>query len=187
MLSLAEFSRATYGAWRLALMDASGLSHFDDTIEACWRSFQAAAILAPAYAILVAIRLAATETEAGLLQIFLVEAIAYTINWVAFPLLMIYVCDHFGWRDRYLRYITVHNWSAVIQIAVFLAAMILARGILGAGMGTILVIGASFAILFYQWFIARTALAVSGMAAAAVVGLDLAVSIVLNAVTGRFI
>ena len=187
MLSLAKISRAIYGVWRLALLDADGLKHFDDTIEAYWQSFQAAMVAAPAYAILVAIRLAVTETEAGLLQIVLAEAISYTINWVAFPLAMIHVCDRIGCFDRYVRYIIAHNWSAVIQIAVFLRAMILARGILGAGAGTMLLIAASLAILFYQWFVARTALAVNGGVAAAIVGLDLVISIVLNAVNGRFI
>ncbi len=186
MLSLAEFSRAAYGAWRLALMDADGLKQFDDTVEAYWQSFQAAVILAPAYAVIAAIRLSAIETEAGLMQIILVEAIAYTINWIAFPLAMVYVCDRIGCFDRYLLYITAHNWSAVIQIAVFLGAMILASGVFGAGVGMVLVVGASLAILFYQWFVARTALAVSGMTAAVIVGLNLMISVVLNAVTGRF-
>ncbi len=185
MLRFAEFSRAVYGAWRLALMDADGLRHFDDTPKAYWQSFQAAVALIPAYAVLAAFRLAATETAAGPVQIVLVEAIAYTINWVAFPLAMIHVCDRIGRFDRYFRYIVAHNWSAVIQVAVFLVAMILAKGMLGAGTGTLLMIGASLAILFYQWFIARTALTVSGRAAAAIVGLDLAISIVLNAVSSR--
>ena len=187
MLSLAEFSRATYGAWRLALMDADGLRYFDDTLEAYWRSFQAAVILIPAYAILAATRLTAIETEAGLMRIILVEAIAYTINWVAFPLAMIHVCRRIQRFDRYLRYITAHNWSAVIQVTVFLIAMTLATGVFGAGPGTVMIVGASLAILFYQWFIARAALSVGGMAAAAIVGLDLAISVVLNAVTGRLI
>ena len=187
MLSLAEISHAIYGAWRLALLDANGLKRFDNTIEAYWQSFQAAIVTAPAYVILVGIRLAVTETEAGLLQIVLVEAISYTISWVAFPLAMSYVCNQIGCFDRYVRYIIAHNWSAVIQIAIFLSAMTLARSILGAGTGTMLLIASSLAILCYQWFVARTALAVSGGVAAAIVGLDLVISIVLNAVSGRFI
>ena len=187
MLSFAEFSRATYGAWRLALLDADGLRYFDDTIGAYWQSFQAAVILAPAYAILVALRLSANPTEAGVMQVFLVEVIAYVINWTALPLVMIYVCDKMGRYDRYLRFVVAHNWSAVIQMAVFLAAMMLARGVLGSGLGAMLNFTAVIAILAYQWFVARTALGIDGLPAAAIVGLDLVISIVLNSVTGRFV
>ena len=42
------------------------------------------------------------------------------------------------------------------------------------------------AVLVYQWFIARTALAVAGGAAAMIVGLDLVIGILLSAVAGRF-
>ena len=39
--------RSIYGAWRLALLDPSGLNWFDVSIEGFWRSFFAAAIVAP--------------------------------------------------------------------------------------------------------------------------------------------
>lgn len=187
MLSFAEFSRAIYGAWRLARFDADGLKYFNDTTEAYWQSFQAAVILVPAYAILVVLRLMANPTEAGLMQVVLVELIAYVINWTAFPLVMIYVCEKTGHFDRYLRFIVAHNWSTVIQMTVFLTAMILARGVLGPGLGAMLNISAVMAVLVYQWFVTRTALGIDGLPAAAIIGLDLMISIVLNAVSGRFV
>ena len=185
MVTGAEFSRAAYGAWRLALLDRRGLDCFDDTVEAYWKSFNAAVIVAPAYALLLILRLYEIEARAGLFTIAIVETLAYVIGWVAFPLIMIYVCDRIGRSDRYLRYIVAHNWSNVIQVAVFFAVTILSKGILGGGL-EVLGFAATAAILFYQWFIARTALEVSGGAAASIVGLDLVISILINLVTNRF-
>lgn len=180
-----ELARAAYGAWRLALFDARGLDCFDGTAAAYWRSFQAAVVLAPAYAVLVSYRLARMPAQPDLWTFVLVEVIAYTINWVAFPLAMVYVCDRIGRPDRYLRYVAAHNWSVIVQLAALLAATT-AAALLGPGAGALLNFAAMTAILAYQWFIARTALAVAGRTAAMIVGLDLAIGIVLSVVAGRF-
>ena len=187
MVTGAEFTRAVYGAWRLALLDRKGLDFFDATIEAYWKSFNAAAIVAPAYALLLILRLYEVDTRAGPIAIAAVETLAYIIGWVAFPLIMIYVCDRLGRFDRYLRYIVAHNWSNVIQIAVFLIVTIFAKGFLGGGQAVFLGLAATVAILFYQWFIARCALEVSAGGAAAIVGLDLMISILINLVSNRYL
>ncbi|MDE0335987.1 MAG: hypothetical protein OXI64_13580 [Defluviicoccus sp.] len=187
MVTGTEVARAVYGAWRLALLDRKGLDFFDGTVEAYWNSFYAAAIVAPAYALLLVLRLSEVETRAGPVAIMAVEALAYIIGWVAFPLIMIYVCDRLGRFDRYLRYIAAHNWSNVIQIAVFLLVTIFAKGFLGGGLAVFLGLSATVAILFYQWFIARTALEVSGGRAASIVGLDLLISILINLMSNRYL
>lgn len=180
-----ELARATYGAWRLALFDPRGLECFDGTTAAYWRSFQAAVVLIPAYAVLVSFRLARMPVQPDLASFVLVEAIAYTINWVAFPLAMVYVCDRIGRADRYLRYVAAHNWSVIVQIAALLGATAVAA-FLGPGPGALLNFAAMAAVLVYQWFIARTALAVAGGTAAMIVGLDLAIGVLLSVVVGRF-
>lgn len=187
MVSAAEFIRAVYGALRLALLDRKGLDCFEDTIEAYWKSFGAAAILAPAYALLLFVRLLETDVKAGWFTIAVVETLAYIVSWVAFPLIMIYVCDRIGRFDRYLRYIVAHNWSNVIQVAVFLGVTIVSTAFLGGGHSAFLGLAATVAILFYQWFIARAALEITGRGAAAIVGLHLVISILINLVTNRFL
>lgn len=187
MVTGAEVIRAVYGAWRLALFDRKGLDFFDATIEAYWKSFYAAAIVAPAYVLLLVLRLSEVHTRAGPVAIAAIEILAYIIGWVAFPLVMIYVCDRMGRFDRYLRFIAAHNWSNVIQITVFLLATILAKGFLGGSLAVFLGLAATVAILFYQWFIARTALEITGGAAAAIVGLDLLISILINLMSNRYL
>ncbi len=187
MVTAAEFARAVYGAWRLALLDRNGLDHFDATTEAYWKSFNAAVIVAPAYALLLILRLGETGTTAGVGTIAIVETLAYIIGWVAFPLIMIYVCDRLDRFDRYMRYIVAHNWSSVIQVAVFLTVTVLSKGVLGGGAAVLLGLAGTAAILFYQWFIARAALEIRGGRAAAIVGLDVAISIIINMATNRLL
>ena len=174
MVTAAEFARAIYGAWRLALLDRKGLDCFDGTVEAYWKSFNAAAIVAPAYVLLLFVGLAGADIPGGWLVFLAVQALAYVIDWVAFPLIMIHVCDRIGRFDRYLRYIAVHNWSRVLRVALLVLVTVLSKGFLGG-------------ILFYQWFITRNALEVSGRGAAAIVGLDLIITLAINVVASRFI
>ena len=187
MVTGAEVIRAVYGAARLALLDRKGLEFFDGTVEAYWKSFHAAAIVAPAYALLLVFRLNDLDTRAGPIAIVAFETLAYIVGWVAFPLIMIYVCDRLGRFDRYLRYIAAHNWSSVIKVAVLLLVTVFAKGFLGGGQAVLLGLAATVAILFYRWFIARTALEVSGGAAAAIVGLEMTIGILINLMTNRYL
>ncbi len=186
-MSPAELARAASGAGRLAMLDKNGLDCFDNSVEAFWRSFQAALFLAPAYMLLFLLRPAVGPTEANLVQVVLVQAISYGIGWVAFPLAMIPVCDTMGRFDRYFRFIVAHNWSGIVKMSVFLGAAILSRGLLGPGLGAVLDLMAIVATLIYQWFVTRTALAISRRAAIAIVGLDLAITLSIYVVAGRFV
>ena len=184
MVTGAEAMRAIYGTLRLALLDRRGLDCFDGTVESYWKSFNAAVIVAPAYALLLALGLAAAGAPGGWLAFIAVQTLAYVVSWVAFPLVMIYVCDRIGRFDRYLRYIAVHNWSHVLRVALLLLVTILSQGLLGGR--ALLVIVATLAILFYQWFIARSALEITGGGAAAIVGLDLMITFAINLATSHF-
>lgn len=184
MISSAEVARSIYGAWRLARFDADGLRYFDNTPEAFWRSFFAAIIVAPAIIVLVIMQLADNQIDSGPAYILLAETISYVIEWVAFPLLALYLADMLDRSDRFLRYIAARNWAIVIQMALFLAiAMLELIGLLGPGPVVALGICATFAILVYQWFVTRVGLDISAPAAAGVVFLDLVIGIVLNFVT----
>ena len=65
MITPVEVVYATYGAWRLARFDCQGLQYFDNTPEAFWRSFYAAVIVAPPFAVLTALQLAEVELTSG--------------------------------------------------------------------------------------------------------------------------
>lgn len=181
MVSAHEASQAIYGAWRLARLDPSGLDYFENTVEAFWRSFWAAAIALPAYALLLLIRLADAPITAGPLTVVLVEAIGYVAGWTAFPLAMFYVTRMFDRGDRYCRYVAAYNWAVVLQVTLLLVITALgATGVPPDPLTKLLSLAGMLAILTYQWFIARAALDATTGGAAAIVMLDLVLGVMLN-------
>ncbi|MGE0723756.1 MAG: hypothetical protein AB7O45_05250 [Alphaproteobacteria bacterium] len=179
--SAAEIARAVDGAWRLACRDASGLRAFDPTLEAFWRSFFAAVVVAPFYVLMLALRDLPAEPRGGLAVMALVEAIGYVANWVAFPLVMAHVSRLIGRERHYLVFVQAFNWSAVIQVVMLLAgSLIAAADLLPSALAQGIVIGVTLLVLVYEWYIARVALELGGAGAAGIVALDLAIGIFLN-------
>jgi biotin transporter BioY len=184
MITAPEVARALYGALRLARLDPGGIDQFDNTVEAFWRSFYAMLIVAPGHVILAAIRYSVVEPTSGPIQVFLVETIGYVIGWFAFPFAMLYVADKLDRGERYFRYIAAANWAAVLQVGLMLVIVAVEYGfrLSLATVGFVHFI-TMIVVLVYFWFIARVGLEISGRAAAAIVGLDLGLGLVINSVT----
>jgi hypothetical protein len=184
MVSTRELSIALYGAWRFANLDRAAIQYFDNTPEAFWRSFNAALIALPAYALLVMLSFAEHPVEAGPLRILCVEAIAYVIGWVLFPLVMIAFTDTTKSAANYFRFIAAWNWSIVLQAFLFLGVSAFAASdTVPENLGALISLVATFAIFFYQGFIARTTLDIPVPAAVLVVVIDLGIAIVLSLVS----
>jgi hypothetical protein len=173
-----EVLHSIYGAWRLARLDRAGMGEFNLSVEGFWHSFFAAVLVAPGYALLVGQDLMIHPEELNPLWAFLVEAVAYGIGWAAFPLVAVVLTHLLGLSRNYSAMIIAANWAAVIQIGVFLAAV--GIGFLLPGLGGLVVTIATGAILFYQWFVIRTALDTSGGIAIALVLIDLFINSVIN-------
>jgi hypothetical protein len=179
VLTLAEIVRSTYGAWRLAHADPSGMSYFDATEEGFWRSFRVAILVAPAYALLVAFNYAgppidagAAPLSAGLPRIVAVEAIAYALNWIAYPLAAYYLAQALDREREYVGYIVAYNWSSVVQLALLVPVdAITTWELLPLPIALALWTASLLAVLAYAWFIAKTALKVTGLIAAALVAM----------------
>ncbi len=182
MPSALEITRALYGTWRLARLDRTGMTWFEATPEGFWRSFFAFAIVAPGYAVL---KLVEHSSEAALAaslpRILVVDAIAYVVQIVAFPLAMIFLCRAYGRSDRYIGFIVALNWSVVLQLALLVPTTLFAASqVASAGFGDTLALTAVIAVLFYQWFITRTALDVPGMIALGAVVVDLVIGKIVS-------
>ena len=183
LITAREVAIALYGATRLAKGDAHGLDFFDDTVEAFWRSFWAAAIVAPPYVLLLAIELSGMDIHSGPVRVFLVESVAYVIGWTAFPFAMFYLCEAIGRQDCYIRYIVAANWATVLQVSLYLlVSAVLATGLLPGALAIAISLATHLALAVYAWFIARTALLLSPAGAIGVVALDIAISLALNGV-----
>ncbi len=178
MPNVNEITRGVYGAWRLAQLDTGGVAYFDQTAEGFWKSFFAAAIVAPGYVILVLIALAEHGVEAGFLRVFLIHASAYAIGWTAYPLAMHHICGATGKRAEYIGFIVAFNWAQVIQMMVYLPVFILAAMDILPREAIVIVY---FVVLAYQWFVTRTMLGINAMNAVMLIVLDQVISIVLSA------
>lgn len=181
MPTLREMAYALFGALRLARFDASGLDFFDRSSAAALRSFAAALVVLPAYVLLVLVRPATDETAVSWPTFMVVEAIAYVCSWTAYALVMDEISR---WLDRGARYplfLSVYNWSSVVQMMVYLPAVIIAQsGVLPADLGETVEFAVTLAVLIYQWFVTRVALDVPALPAAGLVLIDMLLSVLIS-------
>ena len=183
MLSAREAAYSLYGAYRLARLDAGGMAYFDASLEGFWRSFYAAAFVAPFFALLLALRYADGMVAASPLRYAAIEAIVYVIAWLAFPVAMLTVVRMLGREKRLIGFIVAYNWAAVLQNALYLPIPMMGMtGVLTVNAANGLGMLALLLILGYTWFITKTALEVSATVAAGIVALDLGLSIFITSV-----
>ncbi len=183
MPSAIEITRSLYGTWRLARLDRAGMGWFEVSLQGFWRSFFAFAIVAPGYAVLKLVEHTAVPVPADVSRIVAVDAIAYVLQFVGFPLAMVYLCRVIDRRDRYVGLVVALNWLVVLQMAVIVPTTLLAASQTApTPIAEILVFVSVVAVLGYQWFIVRTALEVSAWIAVGVVVLDIFIGRVVGQV-----
>ena len=188
MITPQEVSRSLYGAWRLARFDANGVTFFDNTTEAFWRSFWAAAIALPLYAVLLVIKNTGVTIAVGPVYAFFVHLISYAIGWLIFPFAIYYVAELTGRQQWYCRYIAAHNWAIVLQVALLLVVSLFAlTGIPSPGVTGMMTVIAVGAVLIYQGFIAHVAFQATLMGAVGIVLLDLALSLMVDGWSNRLL
>ena len=188
MINARDVVTGIYAAWRLLLFDRAAIRIVDKTIDGFWKSFYAAVIALPGVIILRVLFIDANPemvSQAGTNRIAMVFALDYVYQWILFPLLMAHVAEAIGRRRQYVTFIVARNWSQVIQVAIILppAVILFAGGSGDPGAGWLLLIAAHAVTWVYGWFIARTALDISGQAAALIVLAELAISIAISVVS----
>ena len=184
MVTIREISVVIYGTWRFATLDRTAVQFFDNTPDAFWKSFNAAWLALPAYALLVLLSFTQHPVDAGAFRILSVEVISYAIGWVLFPLIMVAFTDTTKCDRNYFRFITAWNWSIVLQAYFFLGiSAFSASGTVPDSLGGLVSLVATLAIFFYQGFIAKTTLDVTTPVAFLVVVIDLTIAIALSLVS----
>ena len=130
------------------------------------------------------VRYSVSESDVALARYTSIHAISYVIGWVAFPLLIFYLTDILGNGQRFVRYIVSYNWASVLQNLLYLPfALLVEAQILGGSAATFIGLLLIGVILFYTWFITRTALAISSFLAIGFVVIDLLLSVVINSIS----
>lgn len=184
MLTTRELVASLYGAYRLARFDPRGLEFFDGSPAGARRSFFAAAIVAPFYALMLAVGHPGNG-DIDPLRIGVVETIAYVLSWVAYPVLVEWLTRLLGCRKRFEKYLAAYNWSMVLQNAVVLpTAVLVGLGVLPMQVGQVLWFCIFLLILLYVGFIARAALEVTPATTAGLVLLDVLLSALIDGVAG---
>ena len=180
MLSRHEFAAAMAGVRGIVRLDSRAFAFFNATHAGFWRSFWAAAILAPFIAVAVA-RAVLVEPPESLGRFIAFQTIGYALSWLIFPLLMVRIADMLGRRDRYFHYMVALNWFHLAQIAFTGPLLVLEMtSLLPPVIEQLLGLIVMVALLGYEWFIARNALKVEGGTAAALVAIDLLLSLVID-------
>ena len=181
MPSLSDVVAALYGAWRLMRFDKGGMAWFDVSIAGFWRSFFAAVPVAPFYAVLVTLELAARLEPFDLGWAILVSVVAYVVSWAAFPIAAIFITRLLGLSQRYIPFIIAYNWANVMQTLVYVPVVLIgAGGVVSAGFGQVLAVAATLYVLVYQWFVTRTALETTPVTAAGIVILQVTIDVLLH-------
>jgi hypothetical protein len=179
VISFAEIRYSVAGALRLARGDADGLAHFDNTIERFWRSFWAAVVCAPMIVVIILSVQQSSGPPKDWTRYFAVATINYVIAWALWPLVMFYLADWMQRGQHYLRYVQTYNWAQVVGTAAKFLIVLLAQGMAGQGLAVMLLF-ATLAILFYEWFITRLALEVTSLQAVGVVAFNLVLVITVD-------
>jgi hypothetical protein len=156
VLSAAEIARGVQGALGFLKRDATAPQHFDNTMEACLRSFRVMALVAPLYAIYLLIYYSDVTVTADETEIALAEAMRYVVDWLLFPVIFYEVARRRGWLDRYPRYIGALNWINLPAMVVVIAGQGLSS-VAPAAVAVVIDLGLR-ALLFY-WFLMTTRMA----------------------------
>lgn len=176
MPSYPEIARSVQAALLLARGDPRGMALLDLSVEGFWRSFAAAVIVAPAYILVLLDQYRLLGWPEHPWPTAVAETASYLLGWVAFPLAAILLTRLLGLSARYVPLIVANNWSTVVQVALY-TAVVLVGMILPAQLRTTALFAATLAVLTYQWFVIRTALATTGVIALGLVVIDVLLSI----------
>ena len=169
-----EISQALYGASLLARLDPRGMSCFNLTTEGFWRSFLAAVIVAPAYWLFISLR-PDPEPVPGLQEASFVwrvfaEFVDYFLTWAAFPAIMVFVARWMGLDHLYATYIIAFNWcKALAFLFLILVSAAIGIGILPENVAGFVLTISFVAVLYYFWFVTKTALQIEWHMAVALV------------------
>jgi hypothetical protein len=155
VLSSSEIARGTQGSFKFLQRDPSALQYFENTFEACLRSFRVMALTAPIYALWLLLRYSFEVTaQAEELEIVFVEALHFVVDWLLFPAIFYEIARRRGWLDLYPRYIAALNWINLPAVAL----MLLGKLVVLLVPAIAEVIEFVLQALFFYWFLTVTRL-----------------------------
>jgi hypothetical protein len=176
-----------YAALLLARGRTEGLRHIDDDMAGAARSFWAAAICLPAFVCLRLLAWTSGGVPAHAAHLLALDLLAFGAGWCGFAVLSHRVVGAMGLSTRWPRCITLWNWCNVVQYLLLVGFSV--PGLLGATRlldQAAQLFGLGWA-LWLEWFAFRLTLGIGGLASAGLVMLDVAIGVLLAAVSAAFV
>ncbi|MGF6230394.1 hypothetical protein QFZ27_004349 [Inquilinus ginsengisoli] len=158
-VSSGDIIRGVWGAWRLARRDAGGMAMFDISPDGAAKSFVAAALALPLFAVGRAISLG--DSWPLLLQPapLIITVLGFVAAWLVIPAALTWLLPRLGRSQRLAEGIVAYNWATLlIQLAGFIAFLLAAIGLFPSQLGFLVLIVVQLACYVYEGFVLRTAL-----------------------------
>ena len=177
---------ALFTAFRVARFDAGASEAFDHSFEGFFRSFFAALLCLPLNVFLVVVEERfvndgpvnrTSEALANTAPLgagyWLIEMIAYAVDWAAMPLCMVLIVKLIGASHRYVPFVIAYNWgSCLVYLALTVPSIAFLLGIATPTGIFILSYAVAVFVLTFRWRLARETLQISGLNAAGIVIFD---------------
>lgn len=178
-------ARALYGAALLGRGRVEGLAYFENTTTAAAFSFRAAAICLPIFLFLKTDAGSGGDAAPDAAVTLILDLLIFVSSWAGFALASLSVTRLLGLEERWPRFIAAWNWGCVVQ---YLVLAVLSLPGWALGKGALLDLGGLVALgyaLWFEWFIARTALRLTIAGAALFVVMDVALAVLLGGIAAR--
>ncbi|SDH29232.1 hypothetical protein [Roseospirillum parvum] len=180
--TIGEVAAAIAGVARLIRLDATGFLMFDASPRGFWMSFWAAAVIAPMVALNSLVFAISQGMTGGLVVQMVGDVLVFAIGWMLYPLIMLPLADWMERGQHGLRYLVGYNWFQVFANVVALPLQLFAAsGSLAGGIEQLLFLGFMSALLLYGWFMVQKGLDVGPGTGAALVMVDVVVSLLVAA------
>ena len=168
MFDRLEMRRAVIGTWRLAVQRPDALSYFTCDTTGFWRSFAALLICFPAHMLIMFRQGNPIPADLSPLSFVISQFLIFVILWAAFALVVERILTAMDRRDRFFTYLVPYQW-ANMPLTYLMLLMTLV-----AGAAPALTMVAMVCAVWTLFAIARAGLAISSLAAVAVVIGDIA-------------
>jgi hypothetical protein len=174
-MDFAYVSRSIDAAFDLVVRDQRAWSKFDLTADGFYRSFAAILIVLPliilievlddqiAIAELIRQGKQATDRAAYGLSSAAFSAVTLAVQWLLFPVVMLFLLRYLELAERYSALVIAHNWGTFLLYAAGVISSSVAIDI------SLIILGFT---LYYRFYIAQTALGTTWLLAAGVTMID---------------
>jgi hypothetical protein len=169
-VDFAYINRSVDAAFALVVRDKRAWDKFDLSVEGFYRSFLAIAVVAPMNIVtdIIATNVVNAERlkqgKPALSQVYglpeaLFSTVTFVLQWMIFPIAMIFVLRFLGLTHRYAPLIVAHNWGTIVVYLFSLVPFLLyASGIVAAEDVAGLYMIVLVFTLYYRYYTAETAL-----------------------------